>query len=305
MTLAEKLLFIQKALGLTQEHLARQLDVTFAAFNRWINGRALPHPNKLVKIDALFRELIGHKTIPDTDIEAKKILMYKKQREFGNILRKIQTYTPIRDEFDLALTYHSNRIEGSTLTENETYKVLFENRAFKNKSLRGQLEAKNHQTALHVVFDQAVEKKPIAEKDILELHATLMNGVYPDAGGYRRHGVRILGTRVITANYLKIPQLMDALIRTINAKNTDTMNSCARAHAEFERIHPFGDGNGRVGRLLLHLMLLKKNLPPALIVQKNRQKYFLCLQKAQLEENYILLENFLCDAIIASYRLFE
>lgn len=305
MTLDEKLLFIQKTLGITQERLAHKLGVTFAALSRWMNGRAMPHPNRLAKIDALFRELTGQKTIPDTSIEAKKILVYKKQSECGNISKKIRTYINIRDEFDLALTYHSNRIEGSTLTENETYKILFENSALKNKSLREQLEAKNHQTALHAVFDWAAEKKPIAEADILKLHAILMNGVHPDAGRYRRHGVKILGTRVITANYLKIPQLMSVLVKKdIRAKNASLLHSCARVHAEFERIHPFGDGNGRIGRLLIHLMLLKNNLPPALILQKDRQKYFTCLQKAQLEENYIPLENFLCDAIIASYHLF-
>lgn len=303
MNTREKILLLQKYSGLKQEELAVKIGVTFAALNRWVNGHAIPRASSFKKIDELYLAYSGQKAIPLDLLFAKKQKIISSALGYKSIIKFILDRTDVREQFELSLTFNTNRIEGSTLTENETGAILFHDRALPNKSLREQLEAKNHQTALRFLFDSCMSQKSINEEFVLKLHAILMSGIHPESGMYRRHGVRIVGTQVVTANYVKVPILMERLITTVNEKNADVVAQCAFIHAQFEKIHPFGDGNGRVGRLLMHAMLLRKNLPPALIKQGDRQKYFTYLQKAQIKEDYTLLEDFLCDAIESSFTL--
>ncbi len=305
MTLRQKLEIIQKTLGLTQTKLAERFDVSFAAFNSWWTGKAAPHPKKQAAIDELFLEVTGQKITPTNKLTAKKQILNKKSSKYKSIVSRILKNPDIRDEFILKLTYHSNRLEGSTLTEPDTAAVIFDNVALPNKSLMEQLEAKNHQTALNYLFDYIHQKNDIDENLILKLHSILMNGVRSDAGFYRRHAVRITGVNLPTANYIRIPDLMPPIIAEA-AKNTeDAMAAAALVHSRFEQVHPFSDGNGRVGRLLLNAMLLKINLAPAIIRQEQKQLYYTYLYKAQTKNDYSQLENFFCDAVMGGFKILE
>ena len=305
MTVREKLQLISKLSGLTQTKLAGRLGVTFAALNRWINNKAVPRKNAQEKIDELYREYSGEKIIPKTLLEAKKAIVLRKKKKHDNVLGEIIKNPDIRDQFYLSLTYHSNRIEGSSLSENDTSAILFENAALPNKSLVEQLEAKNHQTALEYLFRYLNVKKPLNEELILKLHSILMNAIQSDAGTYRNHGVRIVGTFVPTANFLKIPALMRDLVRDINRRNPDIVNHIAEIHSRFEKIHPFADGNGRVGRLLMSAIALKYNLAPIVVLQEKKRLYSLYLNKAQTKDDLSLLEDFACDAVLEGYRILE
>lgn len=305
MTPKEQLQLIQKLSGLTQAELAGRLGVTFAAFNRWINGKAVPRPKTQEKIEELFREYSGSKRIPETVLEAKKNLVIKKSKSHENALKKILNNPDIKDQFYLSLTYNSNRIEGSTLSEGETAAILFENSALPDKTIIEQLEVKNHQAALDYLFQYLLEKKPINEELILKLHGILMNAINQDAGNYRRHAVRIMGADMPTANYLKIPELMKKLVRDANIEVEDAIAHIAEIHSRFEKIHPFSDGNGRIGRLLIHVMALSVNFAPAVILQEKRRLYVVYLNKAQTSEDQTLLEDFICDAILEGYRILE
>lgn len=305
MTVKDKLQLILKLSGLTQEKLASRLGVTFAALSRWINEKATPRPRAKEKIDDLYREYSGEKKIPKTTLEAKKNIVLQKRKEHKNILEIIAKNPDIRDQFYLSLTYNSNRIEGSTLSENETAAVLFENTALPNKSLVEQLEAKNHQAALQYLFEYLGNNRLMGEKLILKLHSILMNAVRDDAGSYRKHAVRIMGTFVPTANHLKIPVLMKKLIKDINKKNADAILHITGIHSQFEKIHPFADGNGRIGRLLMQAMALKVNLAPVVVLQEKRRLYTAYLNKAQMKNDLSLLEDFLCDAILEGYKILE
>lgn len=301
----EKLQLILKLSGLTQQELAGRLGVTFAALNRWINGKAVPRPKAQEKIDELYKEYSGEKQIPETVIEAKKGIILKKQKDYANVVKKILDNPDIRDQFYLSLTYNSNRIEGSTLSENETAAIMFQNAALPDKTLVEQLEVKNHQAALRYLFQYLVENKPLDEDLILKLHGILMNAIKPDAGNYRYHSVRIMGTDVPTANYLKIPELMKELVKDINKKSNDIFSQIADIHSRFEKIHPFSDGNGRIGRLLMHAMSLSENLAPVVILQEKRRLYTAYLNKAQIKNDLSLLEDFICDAILEGYGILE
>ncbi|MDP3057431.1 MAG: Fic family protein [bacterium] len=305
MTIREKLQIIQKATGLTQTKLADRFGVSFVAFNSWWTGKSSPRPKMLAAIDELFLEATGQKIVPTEQLIAKKQILAKKSREHKNIIAEILKNPDIRDTFLLKLTYNSNSIEGSTLTELDTAAILFDNAALPNKSITEHLEAKNHQTALNYLFDYLAQKGAINENLVLKLHGILMNGIYPDAGAYRNHAVRILGVNLSTANYLKLPDLIPAIINEAAKKTDDIIALSASIHSRFEQAHPFSDGNGRIGRILMCAMLLKANLAPAIIRQENKRLYSAYLYKAQTKNDTSQLEDFLCDAVLDGFKVLE
>ena len=174
-----------------------------------------------------------------------------------------------------------------------------------NKSLTEQLEAKNHQTALNYLFEHVVKKEKIDENLVLKLHSILMNGVRPDAGVYRNHAVRITGVNLPTANYMSVPKLMPKVMSGAIKKTKDIVALSAVVHSKFEQIHPFSDGNGRTGRLLMNAMLLEANLTPAIIRQEQKRLYYAYLYKAQTKNDSSQLEDFLCDAIVDGFKILE
>ncbi len=305
MTSSEKLKIIQNLSGLTQEKIARELGVSFVTLNSWIRGRSVPRAKAEERIDALYRTYTGQKVIPEVALQAKLRIVQKKNREHKNILKTILTRPDLYDQFVLSLTYNTNRIEGSTLTEPETAAILFQNISLPDKTLVEQMEVKNHQAALEFLFQSIKKKEAIDQNFILKLHRILLNGIQSDAGAYRHHPVRIVGSRVVTANYLKVPSLMQELETSISHKESDMISHAAQIHSRFEKIHPFSDGNGRIGRLLIHRMLLAKNIPPAVIRQEKKQIYMTYLSKAQLEGDASLLTDFLCDAVLEAFRILE
>ena len=305
MTLRQKLEIIQKTSGLTQTQLAGRFGVSFVAFNSWWTGKATPRPKMMAAIDELFLEFTGQKTIPSDYLTAKKQSLKEKAKSHKSIVTEIIRNPDIRDQFMLKLTYNSNRIEGSTLSEPDTAAILFDNVALPNKSLNEHLEAKNHQTALQYLFDYVAKNQSLNEDLILKLHSILMNGIHPEAGFYRRHGVRITGVNLATANYVKLPDLMPALTGDLDKQTKDIISAAASIHSRFEHIHPFPDGNGRVGRLLMNAMLLKDNLPPAVIRQERKQLYYTYLYKAQTKDDTSQLEDFICDAISDGFRILD
>ncbi len=305
MTTRQKLEVIRKRLSLTQTKLAEKFGVSFAAFNSWWTGKSNPRPKMLVAIDELFLEVTGEKIIPAGKLDKKKQVLQQKSSEHKNVVREILDNPDIRDQFVLKLTYHSNSIEGSTLSERDTAAILFDNAALSNKSLTEQLEAKNHQTALNYLFDHISKKEKLDESLVQKLHSILMNGVRADAGIYRDHGVRITGVNLPTANHMSIHKLMGDVMNRAALKNGDIVALSASVHSKFEQIHPFGDGNGRVGRLLMNAMLLNANFTPAIIRQEQKQLYYTYLYKAQTKEDHGQLEDFLCEAILDGFKILD
>jgi len=305
MNTKQKLEIIQKMLGLTQTKLSEKFGVSFPTFNSWKSGKSTPRPKAQTAIDELFLEVTGQNIIPEDTLTAKKQALSKKSSEHKNILTKILGNPDIRDQFILKLTYHSNKIEGSTLSEPDTAAILFDNASLPNKTLTEQLEVKNHQSALNYLFDHLSKKEKIDEKLILKLHSILMNSILSDAGGYRNHPVRITGVNLPTANHVSVPKLMSGLMRNLENNNQDVIASSAHIHNKFEQIHPFSDGNGRVGRLLINAMLLEANFAPAVILQQQKQLYYTYLYKAQTKEDESQLENFICDSIVYGFEILE
>lgn len=301
--LQQKLRLLVQISGKTQEVLAKELKVSFPTFNAWITGKSTPRSAALTRINALLRSY----DIPsDSTVESlKRTAVLSLAKKTPNPLKKILDRTDLIDELSLHITYNSNAIEGSTMTVQDTAAVIFDNRTLANKTLTEQLEAKNHDNAFRflLTYLDKAKVKAIAIDEYLckKLHYILFAGIRDDAGIYRSHPVRIVGSYVPTANYVRVPELMKELFGRHHTKNP--LSSIAAFHADFEKIHPFGDGNGRVGRLLMIAMLLVHRFPPALITKKRRPAYYEALAQAQLQDNYLPLEDVVLDAVIGGYTL--
>ena len=177
-------------------------------------------------------------------------------------------------------TYHSNAIEGSTLTYAETYAILYNDNSFKieGKEPREIYEAINHKEALNIVFENLQEKREFDERFIKKLNETINKNI-KETSGFRKVQVFIQGSDHIPPEPEKVPNLMNYYIYNYNNDVEDIFLKIAKYHIEFEKIHPFEDGNGRTGRLLLNYELLKNDLPPVVISKDERVKYFEFIRK--------------------------
>jgi Fic family protein len=188
----------------------------------------------------------------------------------------------IRDSFAMEWTYHSNSIEGNTLTLQETRLVLEDGITVGGKSLREHFEILNHHDAISFIEKQAQKGYRLNAGDILSVHRLVLQRIEKEfAGRYRNSGVRITGANFTPPNALKVDDLMDELLSWVNAEqNLPLPVKATIFHHRFVWIHPFFDGNGRTVRLLFNLLLMSEGYPPAIILQQDRKKYYDALNKA-------------------------
>ena len=203
------------------------------------------------------------------DIEAKKArLSQLRPLTAGEVAR-------LREEFMIDFTYNSNAIEGNTLTLKETALAL-EGMTVDKKPLKDHLEAVGHRDAFLYVQDIATKDVPLSEGVIKNIHALVLMNRPEDKGTYRRIPVRIMGAYTEPIQPYMVQPAMEGLIIE-NNKRTETMNiieRIARFHLEFEGIHPFIDGNGRTGRLVLNLDLIRNGYPPINVKFTDRKRYY-------------------------------
>lgn len=167
----------------------------------------------------------------------------------------------IQDALDIEYTYESNRIEGNTLTLQETALVVNEGVTISGKSMREHLEAINHAEAISYIKDIAKQDIEISERTIKEIHALILHGIdRENAGRYRTVPVMISGsTHMPPQPYLIEKQVEDFILRLkqMEMEKVHPVLIAAYLHDELVRIHPFIDGNGRTSRLLMNLYLLR------------------------------------------------
>jgi Fic family protein len=253
-----KLRILQEKSGFTQQQIAIKLGVSFQSVNAWMTQKSVPRKKMLVSIDKLYFETIGFQEISNESyIETNEKVILLKDINWKNNLKKSEI---VKDLLVLKMTYHTNSIEGSTLTEGDTDAILFKKEVLKNKSIIEHLEVINHEKAIYKILEWS-DLSYFTSENLLELHQILMQGILDNAGKYRKHAVRILGSFVPTANPLSIEKKIVEWLFNINKKDVD-IEQIAKSHAIFEQIHPFSDGNGRVGRLIVLWQLLRNGYPP-------------------------------------------
>ena len=292
-----KLQKILKATGWSQETLAAKLGISFVTLNSWVNGKSEPRDSAKQKIDLVYIGVLGADSV-DTQYlsEQKKRATAKKYSA-----KKLISNRRLLEKITTSLTYHSNGTEGSTMTEKDVADVIYENKTLRGRTALEQREAINHQTALYFLLDELAntgDDFKITPDLIKAAHLRMMNGIVSDAGYYRSHGVRIMGSKVPLANFIKVPELIESWCNMANEETEDKIGLLARSHAEFERIHPFSDGNGRTGRLLLFILALKLKIVPPILKKERRYAYYKYLELAQTREQTDPLELLIAEAIL-------
>ena len=179
----------------------------------------------------------------------------------------------LNEEFAVEYTYNSNAIEGNTLTLRETDLVL-RGLTIDRKPLKDHLEAVGHKEAFDFVTGLVKENAPLTERVIKQIHSLVLADKKDDRGVYRRVPVRIMGARHEPPQPYMIQPKMEELLRAYAAGGEHIVTKLARFHIAFEGIHPFIDGNGRTGRLLVNLELMKAGFPPIDVKFTDRSAYY-------------------------------
>jgi len=287
----EKLDKILEATAISRSELARRLEVGYKTVYRWLDKGITPHPSQSRDIDQLFKEYV--------DLRGVVLQLRKKAKD---PIRILKTDKKIRDRFFLDLTYHSNAIEGSRMSLKEV-EMAFQGKRVRGKELFEVLEAINHKNALEFLLDNIRSNFRIDQNYILRLHQIVMynfNNKLP--GKYRTAQVNLINTDKALPSAQEVPLKMGRLIKGINRYGRDLIGKIARDHYEFEAIHPFFDGNGRVGRLIMLTQLLSKGFCPAIIRIDDRYKYYMALGKADFGD-YKNIIQMVCDSIIKGYEI--
>ena len=206
---------------------------------------------------------------PYAEIEAKK-----------QKLSELRPLTPgeverLREEFMVEFTYNSNAIEGNTLTLKETAMVL-EGITIDQKPMKDHLEAVGHRDAFLYVQEIATKEIEFSEYVIKNIHSLVLMNRPEDKGTYRRIPVRIMGAYTMPVQpYMIEPKMAELLIKNEERKSImSDIERIALFHLEFEGIHPFIDGNGRTGRLLMNLDLIRNSYPPINVKFTDRKRYY-------------------------------
>lgn len=189
------------------------------------------------------------------------------------------------DNFKILFAYHSGKIENETITLHDT-REIFENGTVINYTgdLRTLFEIKNQKDCFQYLVDRIINKEEITISFILELHRQLMKGCYDDTrygkgerpGAFKKHDY-VTGDGVGTAPEEVEAELQELLDEVKDAEGKDVMTIAAYLHLRFEEIHPFADGNGRVGRTLLNYYLMTHDFPPLILYSEDKKTYYLSL----------------------------
>lgn len=223
-----------------------------------IDGRKTRHKNIPEQYAALFARI-------DT---LKEQLDSRRPLTAGELER-------LREEFLVEYTYNSNAIEGNTLTLQETALVL-EGVTIDRKPLKEHLEAVGHRDAFLYVQQLMTDKTPLSENIIKQIHTLVLMDKPEDRGIYRRVPVRIMGATHEPTDPVLVPEQMETLVKVFSNKKLHPIESAALFHLEFEGIHPFIDGNGRTGRLIMNFTLMQNGYPPIDVKFADRRRYYDC-----------------------------
>jgi len=211
----------------------------------------------------------------------------------------------LKKRYDVQFTYNSNAIEGNTLTQSETELVLTKGIAIGGKTLDEHLEVIGHQEAIAYIEALAQQETEIKEWEIKQIHNLILRKINPEeAGSYRTLDVMAAGTNYRYPPHYLLSQLMYDFVTWLNAEEAlglHPIEYATIAHYRFVSIHPFRDGNGRTGRLLMNLLLIRSGYPIVVIDNQIRNDYINALVYGQQNQDDLSeLLDLVCDATIGS-----
>lgn len=227
-----------------------------------------------------------------------KLQALKKQYDLLRISKK--SLLQMIDEAEIAeAVYNSNAIENSTLTLKETEKILLELEVSKELNLREVYEAKNLARVVEYIRTKSQELS-LTKELILLLHTMLLGAINDKIAGR----FRIKGEYVRVGTYIApAPEHVERMVTSILTQYTNDVTSfyvdkIALFHLDFENIHPFNDGNGRIGRVLISFQLQQLNLPSLIIRDKEKQQYYQAFSNYRDDKNTTTMEKVIAYALI-------
>ena len=222
--------------------------------------------------------------------ESLLTLIDKKKKELDNRRPLTEGETKrLNEEFTVEYTYNSNAIEGNTLTLRETDLVL-RGLTIDRKPLKDHMEAVGHKEAFEFVSELVKQNEPLSERIIKQIHFLVLVGNKDDRGVYRKVPVHIMGAKHEPVQPYMIEPKMEELLKSFMESKEHIITKLARFHIEFEGIHPFIDGNGRTGRLLVNMELMKAGYPPIDIKFTDRMEYYKAFDEYHENHNLSAME---------------
>jgi len=231
-------------------------------------------------------------------------------------LKVLNSYRPIpnsivkkiKEQFEIEMTYNSNAIEGNSLTLKETYLVITEGITIKGKPLKDHLEAKDHKDALDFLYELIDKDKKVTVSEYLirQLHQLVVSKSHSDiAGKYREGNVIIMGSKHTPPEGFQVLHDMRNLISWLNKnqKNHHIIELAALLHHKLVYIHPFSDGNGRMARLVINVLIMKAGYPLAIILRNDGKRYYRILSEAD-EGRYEPLCEFIAQSVIRTLNIY-
>lgn len=244
---------------------------------------------------------------PDPHIDPRLAERIKRKKDQLDLYRPLprDTVRRLNDDLRVFLTYHSNAIEGNSLSLQETQMVIDYGITIHGHPLREYLEATNHAEAYRYITNLVEQQEHITRETILTLHSLVMDKILASKGRFRTVPVYIRGSNMTPPSARDVERLMREWITWIYGEGLqyDPVTRAAIAHHGFEVVHSFEDGNGRVGRLLLNLMLMQEGYPPALLLNDWRTRYIHGLNNANAGQ-YNPLLNLIGQSVEAGLDLY-
>ena len=200
--------------------------------------------------------------------------------------------------FDLCvrMAHHSTAIEGNTLTQDETASILLDDYIPKQMNVREFYEVKNYKQVLKCFMESLYAKEKLSPKLIKRFHALCLDNLLENKGEFKKIPNVIVGATFDTLPPYQVPIAMqewcdNLYYRFDNSKNDDDkLQAILESHIHFEKIHPFSDGNGRIGRLLIVYSCIEQNLPPVIIQKDTKAQYVSIIRNNDIQ-NFMSMAN--------------
>ncbi len=225
-------------------------------------------------------------------------------KEIDNLKNRLDGSRPLTkleierlyNDFKIDFTYNSNAIEGSTITLDETYAILEGKITIGGKSTKEYLDTVNHGHAFDFLLKVIKENYDFDERLIKEIHSIVLANDNENRGKYRKVPVRVGSHRPTDA--LNIPIEIETLLKEyLKIDEIHLIKKIAEFHLKFESIHPFIDGNGRTGRLLLNFELMRNGYPPINIKFENRERYYKAFEDYRKTGKATLMTELIHDSV--------
>lgn len=258
----------------------------------------------LVKEAEAYYDYVSSRISPDSVLTSDKIAKLERFRvEYKFLLNRLTPaqFKDLLDRFTVNFTYESNALEGNSLTLKDVTLILKENQVPKNKDLWEVYETRNTREVIEALFNHQIK---ITLKDILRIHEMLVR----DTGistGFKKVPNFLMMRTVKTTSPEKVQEEMESLLEWYvqNRDKLHPLKLAASFHGRFEKIHPFEDGNGRIGRILINAIFLEQGYPPLIIRKTTRMAYFSALEA--FDNGYELkLERFLLSKLEDTFEKF-